>query len=223
MLKMLQSYQVKPICVFDGFHLKAKADTEKLRSINKKKNKDLGQQMAIDGEENEARKYFGRSLVLRSRMIDLFIDILQCLDIEFLIAPYEADAQMAYMVKVGLADFAISEDSDLIVYGCPIVALKLGLNGFLKKFSYREFKENEALKETENKNLLTMQSMNREQFVQICIMAGCEYLPSIPGVGLVVALKHFQKHKTVEEVIIQLKKNKSKKDKMPEDYLEKLR
>jgi exonuclease-1 len=36
---------------------------------------------------------------------------------------------MAYMVKMGMADFAISEDSDLIVYGCPIVAMKLGLNG----------------------------------------------------------------------------------------------
>jgi len=26
---------------------------------------------------------------------------------------------MAYMVKKGFADFAISEDSDLIAYGCP--------------------------------------------------------------------------------------------------------
>jgi 5'-3' exonuclease len=40
----------------------------------------------------EARKYFGRSLILRSRMIDLFIDILKCLQIEYIIAPYEADA-----------------------------------------------------------------------------------------------------------------------------------
>jgi exonuclease-1 len=136
MLKMLQSYHIKPICIFDGLHLKAKEDTEKLRSINKKKNKEMGYQMAEDGQEDEARKYFGRSLVLRSRMIDLFIDILQVLDIEYLIAPYEADAQMSYMVKVGLADFAISEDSDLIVYGCPLVALKLGLNGYLKSFSY---------------------------------------------------------------------------------------
>lgn len=45
-----------------------------------------------EGNNEEARKYFGRSLVLRTRMIDLFIDILQCLDIEFIIAPYEADA-----------------------------------------------------------------------------------------------------------------------------------
>jgi 5'-3' exonuclease len=49
-------------------------------------------QAAQTGNEDDARKYFGRSLVLRTRMIDLFIDILQCLDIEYIIAPYEADA-----------------------------------------------------------------------------------------------------------------------------------
>jgi len=58
-------------------------------------------------------------------MIDLFMDILKELEIEFLISPYEADAQMAYMVKTGQAQFAISEDSDLIAYGCPNIVLKL--------------------------------------------------------------------------------------------------
>lgn len=58
-------------------------------------------------------------------MIDVFMDILKELEIEFLIAPYEADAQMAYMVAQGLADIAISEDSDLIAYGCPNIIMKL--------------------------------------------------------------------------------------------------
>ena len=36
---------------------------------------------------------------------------------------------MTYMVKTGLADLAISEDSDLIVYGCPQIAMKLQPQG----------------------------------------------------------------------------------------------
>jgi exonuclease-1 len=68
-------------------------------------------------------------------MIDLFIDILRCLDIEFIVAPYEADAQIAYMVKEKIADFAISEDSDLIAYGCPKLLMKLNFNGYCKVFS----------------------------------------------------------------------------------------
>lgn len=38
-------------------------------------------------------------------------------------APYEADAQIAFLVKEGLADFALSEDSDLLAFKCPKVNL----------------------------------------------------------------------------------------------------
>jgi len=62
-------------------------------------------------------------------MVDLFMDVLKELEIEFIVAPYEADAQMAFMVKEGIAEFAISEDSDLIAYGCPKILMKLDWNG----------------------------------------------------------------------------------------------
>ena len=92
-------------------------------------------QNAESGKEEEARKYFMRSLVLRTKMIDLFIDILKQLDIELVIAPYEADSQIAYLVREGIADFAISEDSDLIAYGCPKLLMKLQFTGYCKMFS----------------------------------------------------------------------------------------
>jgi exonuclease 1 len=68
-------------------------------------------------------------------MKDLFMDILIELGVEFLVAPYEADAQMAFMVKEGIADFAISDDSDLIAYGCPRVCMKLNIFGTTEVFS----------------------------------------------------------------------------------------
>ena len=34
-------------------------------------------------------------------------------------APFEADAQLAYLKKEGYADVVITEDSDLLVFGCP--------------------------------------------------------------------------------------------------------
>ena len=37
------------------------------------------------------------------------------------VAPYESDPQITYLVNAGFADFAISEDSDLIVFGCKKV------------------------------------------------------------------------------------------------------
>ena len=36
-------------------------------------------------------------------------------------APYEADAQLTYLVNKGLADAVITEDSDLLAFGCSKV------------------------------------------------------------------------------------------------------
>lgn len=47
---------------------------------------------------------------------------------EYIVAPYEADAQIAFLVANTHADFAISEDSDLLAYGCKKVKL---INCFL--------------------------------------------------------------------------------------------
>jgi hypothetical protein len=35
------------------------------------------------------------------------------------VAPYEADAQMAYLARNGAVHAVITEDSDLLAYGCP--------------------------------------------------------------------------------------------------------
>jgi exonuclease-1 len=92
MIKLVQSFNIKVICVFDGLHLKAKAATEKNRSENKQANKEMAMQLAEKGNDEEAKKYFTRSIVLRSKMIDLLVDILHELGIEVIVSPYEADA-----------------------------------------------------------------------------------------------------------------------------------
>jgi len=140
MLRMLQMKGIKPVCIFDGNHLKAKASCCADRSEYKKKNMELGKAADEAGNKDEATKYFSRALTLRSRMKDLFMDLLIELGIEFIVAPYEADAQMAFMVREGIADFAISDDSDLIAYGCPRTAMKLDIFGNAQVFSAADFK-----------------------------------------------------------------------------------
>ena len=41
--------------------------------------------------------------------------------IEFVVAPFEADAQIAFLCQKGYCDLAITEDSDLIAFGCDTV------------------------------------------------------------------------------------------------------
>lgn len=42
--------------------------------------------------------------------------------VEFIVAPYEADAQLAYLAINNSVDVVITEDSDLLAYGCPRVS-----------------------------------------------------------------------------------------------------
>lgn len=44
-------------------------------------------------------------------------------------APYEADAQLAYLEKEGIVDLVITEDSDLLVFGCKRVLFKMDDSG----------------------------------------------------------------------------------------------
>jgi len=45
------------------------------------------------------------------------------MNIDFVVAPYEADAQLAYLEKIGLIQAIITEDSDLLVFGCKRVII----------------------------------------------------------------------------------------------------
>ena len=54
--------------------------------------RELAMQMAEKGNDDEAKKYFTRSIFLRTKMIDLLVDILHEMKIEVIVSPYEADA-----------------------------------------------------------------------------------------------------------------------------------
>ena len=45
-------------------------------------------------------------------------------------APYEADAQMAFLINKNIAQIIITEDTDLIVYGCEKVKIFFNLMQF---------------------------------------------------------------------------------------------
>ncbi len=42
--------------------------------------------------------------------------------VDCVVAPYEADAQLAYLTKCGLAQAVITEDSDLLAFVCKQVS-----------------------------------------------------------------------------------------------------
>ena len=62
-------------------------------------------------------------------MIFMVIDYLRYKEVEFIVAPYEADSQLAYLYHKKYVDFVVSEDSDMIAYNCFQLVKKLRANG----------------------------------------------------------------------------------------------
>ena len=52
-----------------------------------------------------------------------YLQALKAEGVEFIVAPYEADAQMTYLAISGRVHAVFTEDSDMLPYGCPKVNL----------------------------------------------------------------------------------------------------
>ena len=94
------------------------------------------------------------------------------------VAPYEADAQLAWLYKQQKVDFVISEDSDLLAFGVKKVFFKMDHCGLGQEVDMDRINEVECFKD-----------FNEEMLLVSVIFSGCDYLPSIPGIGLKKSVK----------------------------------
>ncbi|XP_022808760.1 exonuclease 1-like [Stylophora pistillata] len=76
----------------------------------------------------EGNKLLAAASGVEHSMVLGFIEICRKKSIDYVVAPYEADAELAFLLTQGHADFVISEDSDLLAYGCKKMVIN-PLNG----------------------------------------------------------------------------------------------
>jgi exonuclease-1 len=140
--------------------------------------------------------------------------------IAYVVAPYEADAQLTYLERIGLISGIITEDSDLLVFGCQNVLLKLDtVASTVVSIMRKDFGSVSA--SASDSNGISLVGWSDVQFRAMAILSGCDYLPSISGIGLKTACGLLRKWKTVEQVlrVITLEGKKS----VPRGYLEQFR
>src|SRR5277367_5043335 len=100
--------------------------------------------------------------------------------IQYVVAPYEADAQLAYLERIGLVDGTITEDSDLLVFGCKNVLFKLDvISSMAVSISRADFGA-----VTSPEGGLPLLGWSDVQFLAMAMLSGCDYLNNIGGVGL---------------------------------------
>ncbi|XP_068424462.1 exonuclease 1 [Clinocottus analis] len=178
-VEMLLAFGVKPILVFDGRNLPSKKEVERTRRERREGNLQKGRQLLREGKLSEARDCFTRCVNVTPAMAHNLIKVARARAVDCVVAPYEADAQLAFLSKSGLAQAVITEDSDLLAFGCKTVILKMD-------------KQGNGL-EIDQSNLGRCRSLGNvfteEKFRHMCILSGCDYLASLHGIGLGKACK----------------------------------
>lgn len=118
---MLKSYDIHPILVFDGQHLPAKQQTEEKRREQRKISRKKAIELLRTGKVDEARTQMRSCIDITHSMALALIKECRENGVDCIVAPYEADAQLAYLNIKKFADIVITEDSDLLLFGCDKV------------------------------------------------------------------------------------------------------
>ncbi|XP_059669371.1 exonuclease 1 [Cornus florida] len=195
-VNLLRHYGVKPILVFDGGLLPMKIEQENKRARARKEN--LARAIEHESNGNSAAAYdcYQKAVDISPSVAYDLIQVLKQENIFYVVAPYEADAQMTFLAVSKQVDAVITEDSDLIAFGCPRIIYKMDKFGQGVEFQYSKLQQNKELNLT---------GFTKQMLLEMCILSGCDYLQSLPGMGLKKAHALMKKFKSYEKVIKHLK------------------
>ncbi|KAL0235372.1 hypothetical protein GEMRC1_001954 [Eukaryota sp. GEM-RC1] len=200
-LSSLLNSNIKPFLVFDGRSLPSKDATD----LNRRKTRQIAKDQAIEllqaGDSQAANRIFPRAVSVTNNMVMKLVFICKKLNISVMRAPYEADAQIAFLVKNHVVDGVLAEDSDFIIWGMDLILFKFKLeNGYLEEF---------------DSSRLNVFHPSFSELQEAAILSGCDYLPNPPGIGIKTAIKYRSGSNTVFGMIKALKSQ----GKIDNDYI----
>lgn len=118
------------------------------------------------------------------------MELLRLLGVPVVQAPGDAEALCAQLVKAGTVHAVASEDMDTLPFGATL--LIRNLNG----------SKDSEVTEYSLQTLLQKLNITQTEFVDLCILLGCDYCDKIPALGPRRALVLIQEHRTIEQVVL---------------------
>jgi flap endonuclease-1 len=153
--------------------------------------------------DEEIEKIEKKIIIVKSHHIEMAKKLFDYFGVNYIHAPCEAESLLAVLCKKNIIDCCITEDMDILANGC---------NFFLKDFSSDKNYVDEYCLE----GILTNLEMSYEQFVDLCILCGCDYTSKIYGIGHVNAYKLIKAHNNIEGILEHIKD--IGKYKVPDDF-----
>ena len=126
---MLLEHRIKPIIVFDGAAIPVKRRIQEERAKQRINSRQKIISLLKEGKVDDAKRKYGESFTITPFLVHKLADIIGKMGWKWIISPYEADAQLAYLFKTNKVEVIFTEDSDLIAYGVTKLFYKLDNDG----------------------------------------------------------------------------------------------
>lgn len=197
-LGMLRSFKIEPFLIFDGDAIGVKEDTEVKRREKRIENKAIADRLWNMGEKSSAMDYYQKCVDVTPEMAKCIIDYCKVNRIQYIVAPFEADAQMVYLEKQQIIHGIISEDSDLLIFGCRKLITKLNDFGECIEICRDDYGKLP-------KKFPLSQLTDDEVRLMVCL-SGCDYTAGVPKVGLITAMKLVTRFHTLERILMNIQR-----------------
>jgi 5'-3' exonuclease len=177
----------------EKFHLTGEIDNI-LIELNKKNNE--APKSLLHKKEEHINMHLIESCIIKmkSQIIDispkdfrLTKELFKILNVPFFHAPLEAETTCSDLCKRGLVDAVLSEDTDVLAYGCPVFLSKINTtDGTCIRIKYPD--------------MLDALSLQTNEFLDLCIMCGTDYNKNIYKIGPEKAYKYIKKHSSIDNI-----------------------
>ena len=104
----------------------------------------------------------------------------------------EGEAYASELCRIGYVDYVLTEDMDTLVYGCPLM---------IRKCIDKSVKRSDIITKINLNKLLSDLEMNMDEFIDLCILCGCDYCPTIPKIGTIRAYQKIKQYKSIKNYI----------------------
>ncbi|CDJ38202.1 hypothetical protein, conserved [Eimeria tenella] len=160
-LSLLQQAEIEPIFVFEGAPLKAKEEKQRKRKQFAAAAAAAAVRLQAAGNAAGAL-HAARAAAANLIVFDLFRIFVQqklkCLGCTYIVAPYEAKAQIAQLAAAGVAAAAVSDDMELLAYGCTQLLSGVRADGSASLISFSFFNSSKSLSlQQQNWSVRTLQ------------------------------------------------------------------
>ncbi|KAJ7650420.1 flap endonuclease 1 [Roridomyces roridus] len=186
---------IKPAYVFDGKPPEMKKGVLSKRYEKRAEAKEEGEEAKEVGTTEDIDRLSRRTVKVTREHNEECRRLLQLMGIPVIVAPSEAEAQCAELARGGKVYAAGSEDMDTLTFSAPIL---------FRHLTFSEAKK-QPISEINLKAALEGLDMNMSQFIDLCILLGCDYLEPIRGVGPKSALKLLREHGSLKGVVKHLR------------------